>query len=238
MQIANVRVSLGGDHGNTVPMDRVTAAEITVLRLIHGDEAVQEIEPVGEVPTNHAAERARLLRKYGKMVNGQEVMVSRLYPGVGSRVTEKLTDIVPSIPEEFYKAIRRVTPTKFDAEAQAERDYLASLKGETAPAPVQAVEQAPILPPYEPAEAPVATEATDAVQSALSHLDPAHDAHWTRDGLPATAAVSALAGRIVTRAEINEVAPGFIRPAVAPGIGPDNTPEPDTGIGEMTDVLS
>jgi hypothetical protein len=234
VQLANVRVSLGGDHGNTVPKDRATAAEIAVLRMIHGDEAVQEVEPIaGEVPTNHNAERARLERLYGKMVNGHEVLVSRIFP-VGSRVTETLAEL--KIPEDFYKAIRRVVPVEFNAEAEAEKQYLAALRGEASVQAVQVVQEPVQAAPQTPPPSTVPGDHSDALVNALASLDPAEDAHWTKDGLPTVAIVTALLGRETSRAEINTVAPGFVRPAVQPVRGADDGREPYTGIEDMPEA--
>lgn len=51
------------------------------------------------------------------------------------------------------------------------------------------------------------------IASAISLLDPKDDAHWTEAGLPAVDAVKAIVGRNVTRSEINDAAPDFMRPA-------------------------
>lgn len=50
------------------------------------------------------------------------------------------------------------------------------------------------------------------IEDAILTLDAANDKQWTNAGLPAVDAISALVGRTVTRAEINEVAPDFMRP--------------------------
>lgn len=49
------------------------------------------------------------------------------------------------------------------------------------------------------------------IKEALAQLDGMEDAHWTADGAPATAAVSEILGRKVTRAEITDAAPKFSR---------------------------
>ena len=61
-------------------------------------------------------------------------------------------------------------------------------------------------------DAPENGSASD-IASAIALLDPADDAHWTEAGLPAVDAVKAIVGRNVTRAEINDAAPDFMRPA-------------------------
>lgn len=108
MQTAHVLVHLAGDSGNTVPKRNVSAAEIAVLRAIHGAEAVQEIEPAGEVEMrSHRGEIDRLLGIYGKPgPDGKDAsVVSDLYPGAAARVFEDLAEL--EIPSEFYKAVTR-----------------------------------------------------------------------------------------------------------------------------------
>lgn len=107
MQIANVTLALAGDSGNTVPKMGVTAAEIPVLQLIHGNDAVTEIEPAGEIARSNRDELARLLGVYGKAQDGKEIVVSQLYPGVAARVFERLDEL--QIPPDFYKAEKRAS---------------------------------------------------------------------------------------------------------------------------------
>jgi hypothetical protein len=132
MQTANILLSIGGDSGNTVPKDGVTASEIAVLRLIHGDEAVQEIEPAGEVRISHRAERARLFDLYGRARYADDKpVVETLFPGAAARLFENLAEL--EIPEEFYKATGRLKapePVILDAVTpsiaeQAEADRVA-----------------------------------------------------------------------------------------------------------------
>lgn len=47
----------------------------------------------------------------------------------------------------------------------------------------------------------------DTIRGAILSLDPDEDAHWTSDGQPAVEAVSAMAGKRVTRADIVAAAP-------------------------------
>lgn len=69
------------------------------------------------------------------------------------------------------------------------------------------------------------TTTTEAILSGLGRLDPANDEHWTKDGLPAVKALEQIVGEPgLTRAAIDEAAPGFTRDvafAAAPPPGPD-----------------
>lgn len=109
MQTANALVALGGDSGNTVPLYGLTVAEIAVLRLIHGNEGVNDIEPVGTVERTHRAERTRLIEKYGKADetgNFKAPAVEALFPGVAARVFETFAEA--EIDDSFFKASARV----------------------------------------------------------------------------------------------------------------------------------
>jgi hypothetical protein len=109
MQIANIMLSLGGDHGNQVYKHSVTAAEIAVLRAIHGDDAVKDVEPIGDVKRSHREERGRLIETYGgaKIPDTKTPIVESLFPGVAARVFENLHEL--DLPDVFFKATGRLT---------------------------------------------------------------------------------------------------------------------------------
>ena len=68
------------------------------------------------------------------------------------------------------------------------------------------------------------------ITEALDALDPSIDKQWTTDGLPRVEAVSETLGRNVTRREITDAAPNFLRPvAEDPG---DHIKDPDTAPAE------
>ncbi len=112
MQIANVMVALGGDRGSTVPKYGVTASEIQVLRAIHGEEAVFDVEPVGEIERSDREEIARLadpVDGYGlaRNENGQRI-VETLFPGGPlARAFRNINDI--GLDESFFKPLTRAT---------------------------------------------------------------------------------------------------------------------------------
>lgn len=109
LQLANCLVALGGDAGNTVPKYGVTAAEIAVLRVIHGDDAIADIEPTGSVERSHKAERSRLVDAYARIINGAKRApeVETLYPGAAARVFETLDEL--DLDSSFFKTATRVT---------------------------------------------------------------------------------------------------------------------------------
>jgi hypothetical protein len=108
MQTANCLLSLGGDHGNQVMKHGVTAAEIAVLRAIHGVEAVQDVQPSGHVKRSHREERERLLGTYGHAKGEDEKhVVASMFPGVAARVFENLDEL--GLPDSYFKATGRLT---------------------------------------------------------------------------------------------------------------------------------
>lgn len=108
MQTANILLSLGGDHGNQISKFGVTAAEIAVLRAIHGDESVQEVEPIGDIKRTNRQERERLAAIYGGAKNAeQQRIVETMFPGVAARVFEKIEEL--ELDPSFFKATGRLT---------------------------------------------------------------------------------------------------------------------------------
>ncbi len=112
MQIANILLALGGDSGNQVPKYDVTASEIAVLRAIHGDESVTDVFPTGEIDRTHRAERERLTHIYRRPdSNGNDQgPVAVLFPGAAARLYDTLDEL--ELPEEFFKALTRVSSKK------------------------------------------------------------------------------------------------------------------------------
>jgi hypothetical protein len=115
MQTANVLVRLGGHLGNTVPRYQVTAAEIAVLRAIHGPDSVYDVDPADDVDIRNRDELQRIREFYAGPNSGP--VVERLYPGIGARVPETLDEL--DLDDTFYKAATRVQPRPANAAARA-----------------------------------------------------------------------------------------------------------------------
>jgi len=75
--------------------------------LIHGEDAVFDIEPSGTVERSNRDERARLAMRYAKRDGANPV--STIYPGAASRVFQTLDEI--GLPEHLFKTETRVSPT-------------------------------------------------------------------------------------------------------------------------------
>lgn len=95
MQVANIMLALGGDPGQVIPKFGVTPSEVAVLRVIHGNDAVSDIEVVGTVNRPHRVERDRLVQDYGRGINGEirAPAVDALFPGAAARLFETFDEI-------------------------------------------------------------------------------------------------------------------------------------------------
>lgn len=66
MQAYNCKVRLHGSLYNEVPKSGVSAAEIMVLRVIHGNDAVADLEAAGDNGRDEHEEREFLHHEYGR----------------------------------------------------------------------------------------------------------------------------------------------------------------------------
>ena len=112
MQTANIMLALGGDSGTQVPKYEVTASEIAVLRLIHGADAVTDVEPLSEVERTSREEITRLSQIYGRAKvddgSGTQIgAVNLLFPGAAARVFSTIDEI--GLPDEFFKPTQRMS---------------------------------------------------------------------------------------------------------------------------------
>ena len=125
MQTANIMLAIGGDRGNTVPKYAISVAEIALLRAIHGEDAVFDVEPLGTpamdegVVVSNRAELNRLRHIYdAKGADGNRV-VDQVYPGAAARVFETLDEI--DLPDDYFKPTERTAPIKAAAPAAKSR---------------------------------------------------------------------------------------------------------------------
>jgi hypothetical protein len=121
MQLLNALIAIGGDEGNTVPKYGITPTEVAVLRAIHGDASVFDLEPVGEVKRSHREELAIVKARYGNArTTENEVIVDLLFPGAAARVFETLDELY--LPEEFMKPASRVKSNLFGGKGDHDGD--------------------------------------------------------------------------------------------------------------------
>lgn len=117
METANVLLALGGDKRNSVPKYNVTAAEVAVMREIHGHDAVYDIEVVGTVQRTHRQEIGRLAERYGRQDGERRISpaVNALYPGAAARVHETFVEL--ELPDEFFVATGRKVARQAEGDA-------------------------------------------------------------------------------------------------------------------------
>ena len=121
MQTANIMLALGGDTGNTIPKYEVTASEIAVLNAIHGDGAVTEIDPLGEIDRTDRAEVNRLRVIYGRAKDGDDkALVDILFPGAAAPAFRTLKDL--DLDSSFFKAVSRASAEPFGGKGDHDGD--------------------------------------------------------------------------------------------------------------------
>lgn len=89
MQLSDCEVQLSGDMRNTVLLTGVTPAEIVVLRIIHGADAVINVFPRRQNNRPHAEEKQNLIEKYRKA----RADIESAFPGIDPKLPVHLKDI-------------------------------------------------------------------------------------------------------------------------------------------------
>jgi hypothetical protein len=95
MQIYDINLMLGGDRHNVLPKSGVTAAEIMVLKSIHGNQSVTDISKTDMDKRQHAEELDRL-----KSIYPQKVVVGLFGQGFGGvKLPVKIQDFTGDVAE-------------------------------------------------------------------------------------------------------------------------------------------
>lgn len=100
MQIAIVEILLNGNVQHTVTRP-VTAAEILILRDIHGSDSVVNPVELTTVKRSNLDEIQRLKDQYGSNV------FSRVYPGAAPKLPETFAEVGVSIEEPETKPAKK-----------------------------------------------------------------------------------------------------------------------------------
>lgn len=87
MELCNATVRLNGSVGHTVEKIGLTPPEIAVLRAIHGEDAVVNIQPTRMDKRSHKVERDRLEKLYDPK------LIASLFPGAMAQLPVALKDI-------------------------------------------------------------------------------------------------------------------------------------------------
>lgn len=113
MQVVNCTVAIGGEAGMTVAKTNVTVPELLVLRAVHGEDAVRNIEVTGDEDIGSNEERQRLSLLY---VNPETVVKDTL--GAVGALPKTLDDA--GISDEFVISTGPVKGKKGKASATKE----------------------------------------------------------------------------------------------------------------------
>lgn len=114
MQTLNCLVALGGELGMTVPKLGLTVAEARLLQFIHGDDAVHEVEPAGDIPVTKRDIRQDLAERYPAREEGKPPIALIVFPSLGD-VPETFEEL--NLHEGLYKVAARVQPPSAPATA-------------------------------------------------------------------------------------------------------------------------
>lgn len=102
MQIFSGTVRLGGSRDNEVFIPDMSAAEVVLLRHLHGsDEGVAHLKLIGDEPRTDADERERLTLKYVTHVKSRAT-----FEGVFGNAYQALPAALPEFPAQPAKAPR------------------------------------------------------------------------------------------------------------------------------------
>lgn len=119
MQICNCTVAIGGEVGMTVLKERVTVPELAILRVIHGEDAVRNIEVIADEAIDSGEERSRLNAVY----RSPENIVRDTFGAAGS-LPKTLEDA--EISDEFVISNSVSKTTKAKAKASAVKEMTAA----------------------------------------------------------------------------------------------------------------
>jgi len=113
IHLLSASIALAGDITNVAirsASNPVTYPELLVLQEIHGEGCIRDCEVIGERDTNVVAEKARLVQKYG-------AVVEQVYPGRSPQM--ELVDPTYK-PAKAEKPNKPKADTKTDAKAETE----------------------------------------------------------------------------------------------------------------------
>lgn len=92
MQHVTATVRLGGEMNFAIPKPNLTVAEVVLLRLLHGNDAVVDVRPLGTSKRTLRGEKDRLLGQYGHKPSHVEV-IDKMFANTAVQPLESLEDI-------------------------------------------------------------------------------------------------------------------------------------------------
>lgn len=124
MRLYSCKVRLGGSLYNEVPKFDVTAPEVHILRIIHGSDAIANLEETGKNKVGQAEERDRLIEIYGlglANLRQQREMPEQAFAGVFG-IGARLPDDIPGTPKAVAKTAAKPAPEPEADEEPVEPD--------------------------------------------------------------------------------------------------------------------
>lgn len=111
MEALNCYVAIGGERDNTVPKYGISPTEAAVLRALHGDSAVHDIEPAGDFVDAEGEKVSNRdeLRRVREIYSSPQAkqIVDALFPGMGAKGPETIDDV--GFDESLFKPTARAT---------------------------------------------------------------------------------------------------------------------------------
>jgi hypothetical protein len=121
-----------------LPLDRVTAAEIVILRQVHGNDAVIRIKHIGERNVQDAVEFARLAKKFeGHKVEGGGNIVAMAFPGAAPILPQEVPPIPRSAEQRAVEDVKPMTKAQIEAGDELLSEPVALDSGEDDDSPLE-----------------------------------------------------------------------------------------------------
>lgn len=124
MHLYDAKIRLAGSVLNEVRKTDLTAAEIEILRVLHGADAVVDIVATRNDKRSHADERKRLYTAYagpeennGETLKRKVQMIRDLFGHDSVPLPDKLADPVPDVEE--VERPKRITKVEAPAQSPA-----------------------------------------------------------------------------------------------------------------------
>lgn len=114
MELARVEIRLSGSLANTVVRHKVTPPELLLLRELHGDEAIANIEYTGKEAKAHH-EVLDAMNTFYNTENGKRAM-EKIFPGASPKIPTTFREIGYDISEEGELRQREQLQKKYQDE--------------------------------------------------------------------------------------------------------------------------
>ena len=128
MELARVEIRLSGSLANTVVRHNVTPPELLLLRELHGDEAIANIEYTGKAQKLHH-EVLDSMHTFYNTENGKRAM-EKIFPGASPKLPTTFREIGYDISEEGELRQREQLQKKYQDELTRKVKEAAIKRGE------------------------------------------------------------------------------------------------------------